>query len=344
MRILALVTCYFLSGCYVLSQGLTQNSLLNQRKSITEVLADPSTDQGRKERLLFVRSVLAYAAEQGFNTKRAYEYFVDLDQDAVSYIVYAAEPLELKSKEWWFPIVGQVPYLGFFAESDRDEEAAKLRDEGFDVIIGRVGAFSSLGWFEDPIYSSMLRRNFGSLAHLLFHELTHRSFWSMGSVRFNENLAEYVASVVTPMFLRQHFGAAANEHLAKYENNREDKKLYKVWLGRLKADLDKLYASPLSNEAKLKEKRAVFARYLEVGFPSFRSAGYKALKTKDWNNARVISSSLYSPDLSIFEKAHRCSGGDKISAFFEKLADAEDEADSAFEALELVCTETYRHE
>jgi len=107
----------------------------------------------------------------------------------------------LESITWWFPIVGRVPYLGYFSKADRDSKASELRTEGYDVYETGVGAYSSLGWFDDPIYSPMLRRSEADFAHLIFHELTHRTLWIRGSVEFNENLAEYAADFLLEKLL-----------------------------------------------------------------------------------------------------------------------------------------------
>ena len=100
--------------------------------------------------------------EIGLNTDGAYLYYIHTEQPVVSYLVQAAHADKLKSVKWWFPIVGSVPYKGYFTRSDRDAEAEKLRQQGYDVYTTGVGAFSSLGWFDDPIFSSMLRRNTAS--------------------------------------------------------------------------------------------------------------------------------------------------------------------------------------
>src|SRR5690606_18969091 len=104
---------------------------------------------------------------------------------------------------WWFPVVGSVPYIGYFDKADRDAKATELKQQGYDVSVGGAGAFSSLGWFEDPIFSSMLDRGPADTAHLFIHELTHRTLWIPGSTEFNENLAEYVSYRLTPQYLRK---------------------------------------------------------------------------------------------------------------------------------------------
>ncbi len=327
-----------LSSCYVLDQAFKQNSMLNRREPIDEVIARPSTLPELRKTLLYVKDVIAFAKAQGLNTKRAYEYYVPLGQDAISYVVYAAEPLQLKSKTWWFPVVGEVPYLGFFEKADRDEEAEKLKAAGYDVATSHVGAFSSLGWFEDPIYEPMLARKSASLATLLFHELAHRSYWSIGSAKFNENLAEYVGVSLTKLFLPSYFGETIAEQEIKYaEDMSADRKLYDEWLKELKAALEKLYSQNIDDKAKLQAKARVYGEFLSTKFPAFQTKNYQSIKNKIWNNARVLSASLYSPELDRFAKAHRCLGAVNVGQFLVALKVAEDEMGDAFAALDSLC-------
>ena len=334
MRLIFLAACFCLTGCYVMNQALVQNSLLNSRKPVSEVIQAPETSKKVRKKLKFTQKVLRCAAEEGLNTQRAYDYFVAIDGDAVSYVVYGAEKLKLESVTWWFPVVGTVPYLGFFDPKKRDEEALDLVSQGYDVSKGSVGAFSSLGWFEDPIYSPMLRRSDASLAHLFLHELIHRSFWSQGSVRFNENLAEYCSLLLTEKFLLKE---GRKRDLVMFLARRSDRKKYKIWLKDLKEALTDLYAKPLDEPTMLSEKAKVFRVFLSDRWPSFESKGYRNIKNREWNNARVVSASLYSPDTERFAKAHSCLPGSSVGEFLSRIKEAEMEYDDAFEALDSLC-------
>ena len=206
-----LVQLLLLSGCYVTGQAWHQNNLLNSRRPI----------------LLLLQEILAFAGQAGLNVRGAYRYYIELPQPVVSYLVYGAKADRLEAVTWWFPIVGRVPYLGFFDKGDRDDKAGELEAQGYDVYRGAAAAFSSLGWFEDPVFSSMLRRRSSALAHLFFHELTHRTYWAAGSAEFNENLAEFVAHRLTREFLEQ---KGSSQQLQRYEQVRRDRRLFKKWL------------------------------------------------------------------------------------------------------------------
>ena len=334
--------CSFLQGCYVLSQATHFNNLYNQRKPISEVIKNPDTASELRMNLLYVIKTMEFAAEAGLNTDGAYEYFIDTGKRPVSYLTQAAYPLRLKFKTWWFPFVGEVPYLGFFNKEDRDLMAVELKGKGYDVSNGQVGAFSSMGWFEDPLFSSMLNRNKSQLAHLLFHELTHRTFWSRGSVKFNENLAEYVGMVLTVQFLRKE---GMEKSLLDYQNRIADRKIYIEWLSKIRKDLKLLYKSAKSakKQTVLERKSEIFKRFTGAEFPEFRSARYQRLRKKRWNNASILGASLYSPDIDRFEKAFYCFKNKvdraNIGHFLKALEIHEDESDTVFDALDRFCDE-----
>jgi predicted aminopeptidase len=301
---------------------------------VDEVITDDRTALDIRQKLSFSKKVLDFASKNGLNAKNSYHYYVHVEGSAISYVVYAAEVSKLTSVTWWFPIVGSVPYLGFFARKDRDEEADGLKQQGYDVAKGHVGAFSSLGWFEDPIYKTMLSRSRGSLAHLLFHELTHRTFWSSGSVTFNENLAEYVSGYLTKQFLATR---GTPEEMATYLKKRRDRKKYKTWLHKLRPALEELYQKKLPLLVTLDLKAKTFQSFLNEKFPTFESKSYKNIKKIPWNNAKVLSASLYSPDIDRFKKAHLCMHSKSVGGFLKRLKIAEEDHEDSFSALDSLC-------
>jgi len=337
--VVCLVALPGLAGCYVTRQALHQNELFNSRRRIDDVAADPATPPKTLAKLAFAKDVMLDAAAQGLHTEGAYRYMIETPLPVVSYLVSAAEPDELKSVTWWFPVVGRVPYLGFFAASERDEQAATLKAKGYDVHEAAAGAFSSLGWFEDPIFVSMLNRSDADLAHLLFHELVHRTLWVPGSTEFNENLAEYVATQLTRQFLTSRQRPA---DLDKYDKKRIDRQLFKDWLGRLRAALTQLFdqRATIPREELIAKKRSIYARFTRApDKPAFAVVDYVA--DEEWNNAAVLSASLYAPDMERFAKAHACLGKKgqpaSIDQFLQALAASAEIHDDGFTALDALC-------
>ena len=336
--------CLPVSGCYVLRSGLHHNDLFNMRPPVEDVLLDPQTSSSIRDRLNYVSQVLAFAKNAGLNTEGAYQYFIDNKPAVVSFIVQAAYPDRLKSVTWWFPIVGPVPYLGFFRESERNSKAAELGAQGFDVDLGVAGAFSSLGWFDDPIFSSMLDRKDSDLAHLFLHELVHRTVWVSGSVAFNEQLAEYVAEILTADFIGR---SASPEELSRYLGKRQDRRAFHSWLVKLRASLEELYKQrdKLSPVALKQQKLQTFEAFQRPPLaPSFRQVDY-IRASAPWNNATVLASSLYSPDLEAFERARNClAKGGGISTFLRELEGRKRQFDGIIDpkvVLDGLCSDAY---
>ena len=309
---------FLLSSCYVTRQALKQNSLYNSRVPVRDIIADPNTPEKTKTALLHVQDVLEFASRNGLKVGGSYQHYIEQSGRPVSYLVFASKPFALESKTWWFPIVGDVPYLGFFAESERDDFALELEQEGYDVHRGKASAFSSLGWFDDPIFSSMLERRRAAYTHLIFHELTHQTYWAPGSVLFNENLAEYIAYELSIKYFQE---KNLPKTIEGYETYRRDKKKYKEWLTFFREKLETLYNSPsfqeLEEPAKRQKKQELYTQYQSQKSPEFERFNF--ISNKSWNNARILASSLYTPELELFEKAKECSKKETIREFIAAL-------------------------
>lgn len=333
--ILILLTLLGSVGCYSLRQSMHHNNLFNGRRPVSDVLADESVDEKTRASLKQVARILDFAGVQGLNADGAYSYFIDTPTPYVSLLVQAAYPDRFEFKTWWFPVVGRVPYLGFFSEKERDALADQLESEGFDVHKAGVGAFSSLGWFDDPVFSSMLKRLEPDLAHLLFHELTHRTVWIPGSVEFNENLAEYVAGRLTEEYL---LASGKKDQIEIYYERREDKRKFRIWLKELKAELTGFYSSQrIAGRARLiAGKQEIIARFKARPLrPELKRYDY--IGDEQWNNASIMGASLYTPDLEMFEKAHACIGHGYLRRFLDSLKVAAESAGDGFKGLTALC-------
>lgn len=311
--------------------------LLASREPIDDVLKKNNLDSRERQKIIFSKNVLDFAKSAGLHVEGSYQKYVKLDGDAVSYTVQAAKPTEMQLKRWWFPVVGSVPYLGFFNRDERDDEVRELESKGYETHKGSVAAYSSLGWFSDPIYSSMLRRSDPELAHLYFHELTHRTIWLNGGVEFNENLAEFVADHLTAEFF---VAIGRKNELAELEVSRQDFNLFKSWLEglrvALKKNLEDSLGQPELDRIKSKNKVIMLAISKKPAFKRFDFVG-----NAPWNNARILAAGLYSPDTAAFERAAACFGKDKSGRWtgnflkaLEKLAET---LGDGFLALNAMC-------
>ena len=332
-----LLVSFGLSSCYSLKQAYWFNNAFNGRQAVQEALQRSDITNEDRQKLQLSREVLGFAKQQGLNTGDSYQHFIPAGPGTQSHLVQAAYPDRLEMLTWWFPVVGRVPYLGFFDKADRDAKALELQKE-HDISLGTVGAFSSLGWFSDPIFASMLRRSDEDFIQMLLHELVHRSFWSQGSAVFNENLAEFVSLKLTEIYLRDLRGGRGLQAFLQY---RQDREKLRQWIVALKEALRQVYArQDLDREAKLKEKASIIELYRQQHFPKVESIDVQSAKHRDWNNASLLGAALYAPDTERFEKALACLPVPDMRHFLQALQQAERSHDKAEESLDSLCKQS----
>lgn len=277
------------SGCYATRQAWHQGKMLMRRTALSEAVKDPTTPPEVQQRLSEVPRLLDFARLYGLTPGESYQKYIDNGDRPVSWLVYAAYPERLELKTWWFPFVGSVPYLGYFSKSERDEQARQFKDQGLDVATGAVSAFSMLGFLPDPVYRSMTRRSRIDFAHLIFHELVHRTVWIKGSVAFNERFAEIFSQRMTLAWLNQQDDTEANRQFLKAM---ADQELFSKWAISLKSALEQIYESKIPDgELKLK-KSDLIRRWTTVEKPAF--AGTDLVGGREWNNASLLAAQLYS--------------------------------------------------
>lgn len=322
-----------LSGCYVSSQAAGQFRLWSKRTSVKEAIASETTSTKVKEKLLWLERILDFAAQNGLETKNAYTKYIELEGSSVTFLVQARRPEEFKLKTWWFPFVGTVPYLGFFNRVDREDEAIKLRQQGFEVHEGSAQAFSSLGWFSDPIYSSMLRQSDEDFAHLIFHELTHLTAWIKGNVEFNENFAEFVADEMLPRFLEVQ---ARLDVLSKQKSRKDDLLNFRQWLCDLKKSLQELHEADKSVDKSVWKAQSSEILDLAVkAKPNFDEFDY--VGSRPWTVTRVLASSLYSPNTTAFQRVFECMKPKNMGEFARALKKELEQTDRPEEFLMNYC-------
>lgn len=252
-----------LSGCgidyYV--QGFTgQADVLAKARPIDEIIAT-TTDKRLAERLERAREIRAYASrELGLPENASYTRYADLGRPFVVWNVVAAPALSLKPREWCYPVAGCVNYRGYFNEADAKAEAARLSDAGDDVHIGGVPAYSTLGWFSDPLLSSFVRYPDTALARLVFHELAHQVVYVNDDSEFNESFATAVEEAGVSRWIAAQaaspkHAALVSEHLRSARLRREFARVVRD----ARPNLAVIYASDANDDEKLAQKRAVFA-------------------------------------------------------------------------------------
>jgi predicted aminopeptidase len=253
-----------LSGCfkvgYILQAGEGQLDLVCRARPIERVLDDPDTPPDVKDELASVGRMKEFGKAYGLVPTSSYEDYVELDRPVAVWVVSAAPKLSLDPLTWSFPIVGSVPYLGWFDKDRAIEHAKSLAEEGWDVDLRGASAYSTLGFFDDPVLSSMLgdaSDGYGDLADTILHESLHATVYVKGQTSFDEGLATFVGERLAEAYLVDRYGADSPE-VRKYEEEKVQGRERQTRLIQAFKDLDALYRSRKSKAEKLAEK----AQYL----------------------------------------------------------------------------------
>jgi predicted aminopeptidase len=259
--LLSLLGLLFLSACssfgYYAQAAHGQFSLLAQTRPIGDWLDDPQTPQVLKDKLREVQQIRRFAVrELALPDNDSYTGYAQLQRRFVLWNVVAAPALSLTARQWCFPIAGCVNYRGYYDQQAALDYAAQLRSEGDDVQVLGVPAYSTLGWFNDPVISTFIRYPDAELARLVFHELAHQEFYVKGDSEFNESFATAVESAGVARWLQENGNAEQEKTYREFEGRKHD---FLDLLLRRRAELAKIYASNASDQTKLQEKAEVFA-------------------------------------------------------------------------------------
>jgi predicted aminopeptidase len=304
---LAVSTCICLASCspeYVLRGGWEEAKILSDRRPIEEVVADPSTEPEVREKLLLVRDARVFAERQlGLDPGKSFTSYSRLDSDTLVLVVSAAPEFELRWKTWWFPIVGRLPYKGYFQFDKALEQAGKLEADGYDVSVRPSAAFSTLGWLPDPILSPSLREDSIGLVETVVHEITHTTYFPTGQARFNESFANFVGWRGAIEFFCD--ALADVERCATAESRWHDMRLFGRFFNSVVEPLQELYAGGGTASELRAGKRLILdeaaARFNEEVRPQLVSGRYRALDPDQLNNAWLLSRILYYTRLDDFE-------------------------------------------
>jgi predicted aminopeptidase len=277
--------------------------ILLARRPIAELVRDPATPPERRERLRTVLAIRDFAArELGLAGDDSYSSYVELGRRHAVWTVVAAPELSVEPVQWCFPIAGCVTYRGYFSAEAARRFAARLAKRGFDVEVGGAAAYSTLGWFADPVLSTFLDLPDADLAALLFHELAHRRVYVKDDTTFNESFAGVVEAEGVRRWLEaQGREAELVDWRERREREREAIDLLLDYRGRLAG----VYAATAAREWKLERKRELFAG-LAAEYRARRSAWAEGTSYDGWfdgepNNARLAAIGAYSELVPAFE-------------------------------------------
>lgn len=247
------------------------------KEPVDTVLARPDTSPELRDKLTRAKDIRQYASQTlHLPENDSYRYYIDLGRPYVVWNIFAAPEFSVEPKRWCYPVVGCASYRGYFAEADAKKYAAELEQEGLDVFVGGVAAYSTLGWFTDPLLNTMMRWSEARLAGLIFHELTHQVLYIKGDAEFNEALATAVEQIGTLRWLKENHPDKLKLHLLRIERQRRFRDL----LLTTRTQLTQLYNGPLTHEAMRSEKKRIF---------SDMRTQYEQLKTH-WNGDDAFDS------------------------------------------------------
>jgi predicted aminopeptidase len=300
---------------YVLRGAWEEGKILGRRRPITQVIADQRTTPETRRKLELVLAARGFARDSlGLRTGDSYTLYAEKKSDTLATVLSAAYKDRFRARTWWFPIVGSVPYKGYFHEADARREAATLEAQGFDTYMRPTSAFSTLGWFNDPVLSTLLRYDEVSLGNTVIHELLHNTYFAAGKISFNESLANFVGGRgAIEMFCRRDGPDAPTCRRAR--DDWDDDLVFGFFMGELIHDLESLYArTDITREQKLALRDEVFARaqrqFAHEVRPRLKVNTFGSFTREPLNNATLISRRIYYDRLDLFERVYESRGGD----------------------------------
>ena len=293
-----------IEGCYYMQAIRGHAELMSRRRPVPEVIEDTSVPGEVRERLSLVAEARDFAtSELLLPDNDSYRTYADLERDFVVWNVFAAPEFSLKPRTWCYPVAGCVAYRGYFSESAARKLGDRLRAEGYDVAIGGVSAYSTLGRFADPVLNTMMRWSDLELVSTLFHELAHQKLYIKGDSAFNESFASAVAEIGLSHWLDARNAA---DELATYQTRRDLRKRVLIEVARTRERLDELYLSDIDDDARRAGKRELLDALSASAGQILEQAGST---TGNWlaaplNNARLVSLNLYEGRLDAFRKLY----------------------------------------
>jgi predicted aminopeptidase len=320
----AAAAAIMLAGCnlgYIAHGAYEEARILWNRKPIPQVIANPELAPDVRARLETVLAVRDFARDHlGLKVGGAYTTVSPVDRGAIVYVVMAAPRDSLQPYEWWFPIVGSVPYRGYFNQAEALALAKEMEAKGYDTMVRPAVAFSSLGFFDDPLLSNLLRLDKVELAGVIIHELFHRTYFLASNVIFDESAANYVGTRGAVDFFKQTEGDTAADTVAArgiYDSDRKFARFLLLAQGKLL----RIYTSDLSSAEKLKRREVAFeqikADYAKLK-PTLSGLERFDLDKEPLNNAVLINYLIYFHDLDNFAALERINHGD-LRATIERI-------------------------
>ncbi len=337
--LLFLSVSFFLTGCgkllYLSKLGWHQSYITFHSVPIQEVLNGEKLNGDAKEKICFIQEVKRFGEEKlGLTKTKSYSKYFEA-KGPILHVISASEKDRLQLYHWDFPITGRVTYKSFFTKEDVLKEKQCLEGKGYDTFVQEAGAYSTLGWLKDPIFSSMLQWDKATLANLILHEMTHGTIYFKGQTDLNEQVATFVGNRGAIDFLIAKYGEHSKEVLEAI-HSQEDDLLFSRWIDQACQQLSCFYAQQISRDEKLRGREELFQR-LKEGFKekkaSFKTESYGDFGKEDLNNAVFLAYHRYFHRLGNLEALYEYLGKDlrKTIQFFRGIQASKEDPSSYLE-------------
>jgi predicted aminopeptidase len=324
------------TGCYLSRGAWEEAKILSRREPISEIVARPGVSEEVRAKLKLVLAARSYAKDSlKLRVKDSFTTYSRLDHDTLVLLLSAAYRDTLKAYTWWFPIVGRVPYKGYFDFDEARRTAEEMKREGFDTYLRPADAFSTLGFFNDPLLSTTLKSDSLSLANTVIHEVTHNTFYASGQAPFNESFAMFVGARGSAAFFRSR---GQEEAARKVEERWQDDKLLARFWGSIIRSLDSAYAAnPTSKAVRIAARDTVYQRaritlVRDIG-PALRTINPRYAERVPLDNAALLARRVYASDLDLFDRIYEREGKDLKRAIGRVIAVARKNKEDPFAGL-----------
>jgi predicted aminopeptidase len=300
-------------GCYLSRAAYEEAKILARRQPIRQLVARDNTEPALRAKLQLVLEARQFAIDSlQLRADESFTTFSPLDRDTLVLVVSAAYPDRLERKTWWFPVVGRFPYKGFFDFAEARKTAEALRADGFDVTVGPSSAFSTLGWFNDPLVSTTVKADSVTLVNTVLHELLHTTFFAKGQVSFNESFATFVGGRGAEHFFRAKGDSAL---LQRARDDWNDDLLLGAFWERTAREIDSVFAAlpDSARTARIVARDSVYAqarrRLVDTVGPQLRAYPRTWLEQVPLNNAVLLARRVYAERLDRFDSVYTAAGG-----------------------------------
>ncbi|TWT42327.1 hypothetical protein RAS1_34580 [Phycisphaerae bacterium RAS1] len=314
-------------GCdtalYLYRQGLGQFDMLLRTRPIEDVLSEGALEAEPLGKLKLVIDARRFARQElGLRVGGSFGRFNNTAGKPIGWNLSAAPRDALRARQWRFPIIGAIDYIGYFSKADGQAAEARLQAEGYDTWLRPVSAYSTLGWLPDPLHSTMLRYDDGTLVDTVIHELAHNTVYANGQSDFNESLATFIGREGARRFFEAR-GDYGREVLEQLRRRRDDDERVNAWMEGVVKELRAYYKTKEPAEEKIAGRESVFEaarrRFADEVRPQLNEPGrYRTYAELPTNNAFILLNQRYNRDLSLFASAYECCGRD-IGRFIEML-------------------------